>query len=98
MKISKQIKISIRIILLFTIAMCISLVPDYAYNFFGDEYCTGYIMNPATHVLEKFTHYGYCHESPEWHWGYRHWLFFTMGFCLAIVQIVDIVYLIDKKE
>jgi hypothetical protein len=38
------------------------------------------------------------HDIPEWHWGYRHWLFFTMGFCLAVIQIVDIIVIINKEE
>lgn len=98
MKISKNIKLSIRIILFFIVAMCFSLIPDYVRTFFGDEYCSGWFMSPKTHTLEKFFHYGNIHETPQWHWGYRHWLFFMMGLSLATIQIIDIIMFINKKE
>lgn len=94
MKLSFLNQLSLRIILLFTIMMIVSFIPDYLRSFFGDEYCSGYVFNKVSNKLEQFIHYGSIHSCYEWHWGYRHWLFFLMGFCLFIIQIIDIIHFI----
>lgn len=80
--------ISLRVILLFTVAMFVSFIPDYLHDFFGDWTCKG-------------CNYGepgrYVHD-PSLHWGYRHWLFLSMGIILFIIQAVDLIMYIDSKE
>lgn len=91
-KLSKPQKISIRIIFLFVSAIIISTIPDYLHNFFGDWYCT--IANGNCDYGGGFGH----HSFETWHWGYRHWLFFVMGLCLAMVQVVSIISTISNEN
>lgn len=83
-------KLSIRVIMMFSIAILISFIPENFREFFGDLKCVGsggYV--PGTY------HYQYCNEgvggmhSSTWHWGYRHFLFFIMGAVLFIIQAID---------
>lgn len=92
MKLSKTQKISIRIILLFTIAMLMTFIPENFRDFFGDWKCQG----SGKYLKESWVYSG-CnygesgtHEA-EFHWGYRHWLFFTMGLTLFVIQVIDII-------
>lgn len=94
---NKSIKISLRVIALFLVAILVSKIPDLYPNFFGDWKCEGRWIN------EKRGFYG-VHEgcdmfnehNPTWHWGYQHYLFFLMGLSLTIIQIVDIVNIAKK--
>lgn len=92
--------ISLRVILLFTVAMFVSFIPDYLHDFFGDWTCKG-----CEFVQDKVfgsyigCHYGDVHvHDATLHWGYRHWLFFLMGIILFIIQVVDLIMYIDSKE
>lgn len=107
MKMNKSTRISIRIIALFTVAILVSFIPEYLHTFFGDWYCVGSgtrELIPATQTTyEHYEFIGGCDyydtkHNPTWHWGYRHWLLICMGIGLAIVQIVNIINVIDKKE
>jgi hypothetical protein len=90
-----KIKISIRIIVIFTTAIIFSLISDQIHVWLGDWYCQG----SGKLIIEGiYSHHTNCdngnyHEA-TWHWGYRHYLYFLMGFSLAIVQIVDIINII----
>ena len=104
---SKTTKISFRIIAMFTVIIFVSFIPDYLHSFFDDWYCVGTGVRslvPATQITyEHYEFIGGCDywdtkHNPTWHWGYRHWLFFSMGVCLFIVQVVDIINFIDKEE
>lgn len=35
-------------------------------------------------------------HKPQYHWGYRHFLFMVMGLCLFVLQVVEIINLINK--
>lgn len=99
MKLNLTIKVSLRIILLFTVAILISLVGDNLHLFFSDDFCNGNISNNNISNNNK-CQFGYnsnYYHGQIWHWGYRHWLFFYMGLSLTIVQIVNIVIIIDKE-
>lgn len=89
-----SIKISIRIILLFVLAILISFIPEQFPRFFGDEICNGSHINLETGQMEYFYHYGSRHYDVENHWGYQQWLFFTMGLSLSAIQIKDIIELL----
>ncbi len=78
------------------IAILSSFISDSFHVFFGDEYCIGYAYSNVLHKTVQL-HGEMSHDTPEWHWGYRHWLFFTMGFFLAIVQIFKIVEEINNS-
>lgn len=96
---NKSIKISLRIIALFLVAILVSKIPELYPNFFGDWHCEGseLIWDDESH---KHYHSEGCdmfqNHNPSWHWGYQHYLFFLMGLSLTIVQIVDIVKIAQK--
>jgi hypothetical protein len=95
----KSIKISIRIVLLFAAIMVFSFIGEYLHDFFGDWKCQGSIERVTDSYSYKGCNYGdFGFHDPSWHWGYRHWIFFLMGFCLSIVQAVGIINLINKKD
>ena len=95
----KSIKISIRIIAIFICAIFFSLIPDEFPSFFGDIHCNGRDYMGMQYV-SQYTgcNYGQYSHGDTNHWGYRHWLFFLMGISLFVVQVVSIVYFIDKKD
>jgi hypothetical protein len=81
-------KASIRVILIFIIAIFMSLIPEQLPDFFGDWSCNG--CNYAEAGFQQI-------HAPKTHWGYRHWLFFFMGLVLFIMQSADIVVESQKK-
>lgn len=100
----KSLKVSLRIILLFSVAIFLSFIPQLLHTFFGDWHCNGSgVARLIPETKRMYEHYEYSgckydtmvHE-PTWHWGYRHWLWLCMDISLAIVQIVDIIKIIDK--
>jgi hypothetical protein len=76
-KLSSWEHLSIRIIMLFVVAMIVSFIPEISVmrSFFGDTYCA--ISN------HSYSYAGDVHTEPTWHWGWRHWLFLFMGVHLA---------------
>jgi len=91
-------KLSLSIFILFSIAILSTFVPELFRDYFGDFKCEGTIIIPPTYndkgVLITGTDYRGCMmngtHNPEWHWGWRHWLWMFMGFCLFVVQCVRI--------
>lgn len=78
--------------------MTSSLIPDLFPNIFGDWHCvgSGKRMDDYNYPLCNYAGHGF--HNPMWHWGYRHWVWITMGLFLFIVQFVRIIDLIDKKK
>lgn len=91
-------KISLRIIAIFIIAIIMSFIPDLYPKEFGDWICNGSINNYTRNNINECMYQSSAH-NPQWHWGYRHLLWFIMGFLLFFLQIRDIVITIrnDKK-
>ncbi len=99
-------KVSINIIALFAIAILLSFIPEFAHGFFGDWFCKGAIYVPSTenmggHLTGCAYNSGLTHDitdqhAPSWHWGYRHWLYLSMGICLAIVHVIRIGFIINN--
>lgn len=81
-------KISLKIIILFSVNMIMSLIPEYYPNFFNDTVCNGTILNIETNKYEYYSHNGSGHKDLKYHWGYRHYLYFIMEFCLFILQAI----------
>lgn len=106
MKINKSTKVSLRIIALFTIAICLSFIPELLHNFFGDWWCEGSgartLVAQTQTTYEHYEYAGCKYETSQhiaqWHWGYRHWLWLCMGISLVIVQIVNIIQVINEPE
>lgn len=90
--------ISVRVVILFTIAILVSFIPEQFPKFFGDYICDGVAVNHVTGLKEKFLHKGYYHTNIELHFGYRHWLFLIMGIVLFVIQSIKIIELIPNKD
>lgn len=84
----KKVKINLKIVALFTVAILFSFIPELDPNFFGDELCNG--NTTKEFCSGGWSKYQHPHTS-EIHWGYRHWLFFAMGLSLFVLQAVDII-------
>jgi hypothetical protein len=98
--------ISLKVILLFTVAIFSTFIGDYLHSFFGDWYCEGTKLGrlvPATDSNYSYYEkigcmYQDTAHSSTWHFGYRHWLYFTMSATLFIIQLVDIINYSEKNE
>jgi len=78
--------ISLKVILLFIVAIFSTFIGDYLHSFFGDNFC-----NIPHHLYG-----GDYHDNPTWHWGYRHWLYSAMCIVLFLIQAIDIInYIIE---
>lgn len=95
------ILISFRIILLFTTAILMSFIPDYLPEIF-DVKCGG---SQQTFNLGSYRYQcsGIMTDSdmiphkPQYHWGYRHFLFCLMGICLFILQAGEIIIKLNEN-
>ncbi|MCE3278056.1 MAG: hypothetical protein K0S44_247 [Bacteroidetes bacterium] len=95
------LKLSLNIIVTFTMWIMISFVPDYLHDLFGDWICDGsrFIANDGA-----YGHYEGCdyandgNHLPKLHWGFRHWLWCIMGISLVIVQGFRIANLFKNKN
>lgn len=99
MKPSVYTKISVNIIMMFLIAMIMSVIPDMFPNYFGDWHCLGRHMekyNTMGPDIYSGCDYDENTHTSQWHWGWRHFLWFFMGLCLFIVQIMKIVVMSKK--
>lgn len=101
---STTLKVSIRIVLLFTLTMALSFIPEYCHTLFGDWLCKGsgvVIGHEYLTPVYSLCNYSvgiYEYHDPTWHWGYRHWLWQLMGLSLALVQIVNIIIIINTED
>lgn len=90
---------SINIVILFSIAILASFIPEQFASFFGDFSCNGSTYEISTsgiyirHGCDMFD----IHQA-QTHWGYRHYLWFLMGLTLFFGQIVRIINLLTKQH
>jgi len=82
----KYFKIAFTIILTFSAIIMMSFVADSMHEFLGDWHCNG-----------AGCHSGSGAHDATWHWGWRHWMFFTCGFCLFILNVVRVIIIADEK-
>jgi hypothetical protein len=75
-------KISLRVIIVFSIGIVSTFVTDHFHDFFGDWTCKGCNYGESGYFA---TH------QPTLHWGYRHWLYFLMCLVLFVIQAIDII-------
>lgn len=97
---NKVLKVSLRVMAMFIVAILASKIPDLFPFFFGDWKCDGrYFIQYNEHGPDLYgpCDYGNNTHYSSLHWGYQHYLFFLMGLSLVIIQIVDIFNLINKK-
>lgn len=99
MKLNQNIKLSIRIILLFSVAIFSTFIPESFPEFFGDWMCEGSkygkIIKATEATWEHYEKVGCDYVSsihnPTLHWGYRHYLYLVMCLVLFIIQVNDII-------
>jgi len=84
-----------QVILIFGIAILASFIPDNFHTFFGDVLCNGNLN--ASACSSGWNQMQTLH-GPEYHWGYRHWLWLLMGLSLFLIQLVRIIKFIDKEN
>jgi hypothetical protein len=87
----KTLKLSLRIILLCSIAMFSSYMPELYPKIFGDWYCkgSGSLIDKSYYIYSK-CNIGKYHNN-TWHWGYRHYLYLLTCIILLIIQIIEII-------
>ena len=106
MTLKKLTLVSFRIILVFAVGITMSFIGDYLHKFLGDWYCQGTIYGKLIKETQtSYEHYerlgcmyNIGNHNPTWHYGWRHWLFIAMGFCLFILQAIDVISFINKKD
>lgn len=104
MKIDFYTRLSVQIIFIFCTVIFVSFIPDSLHGFFGDFHCKGaeYISSHLDDNKQMvYGKYIGCRfisveHDPEWHWGYRHWIWFFMGLFLFAVQVARVVKFIEK--
>jgi hypothetical protein len=97
MKLSKSQVISLKVTMLFTIAIFSTFIGEHLHSFLGDWSCTG--TKTGAFIAEtqsSYSHYeltgcdyGGKHLATL-HWGYRHWIYLTMCGTLFVIQVLDI--------
>ena len=90
----KHFKIMGRIVLLFSIVILMSFIPESNREFFGDWQCNGgdYYKKEGCLYGADFVH------GPTWHWGFRHWIWMFMGIALFIYNTVLIGITLNKNK
>jgi len=90
----KHFKIMGRIVLLFSIVILMSFIPESNREFFGDWQCNG-----GNYYKQEGCLYGgsYLH-GPTWHWGFRHYIWMLMGAALFIYNAVIMIIKLDKES
>ena len=90
MKLNKPNRITLVVLSTFAIMMAMSLITsiESIMLLMGDTKCN-----------IRDWHYGKSeYVSEHWHYGWTHWLYIIMGACLAIVQIVRIVIILEEEN
>lgn len=101
MKLNVYFGISIRIILIFSVAMAATYLPEHLREFFGDvkfepHYISGY--NGSQIYIDQNIGSDF---DDEWVWGARHYWYFwmmTLLFLLSLVNVIISIVNILKKN
>lgn len=103
-KLSRWNYLYLQLLLMLIVMMAVSLIPDYAHEFFGDWKCQGRVLiwnnDYSKYVVsgcDYKTGFGADHIA-QWHWGYRHWLFFAFGMVFTIASIARIADGWERRE
>lgn len=101
-----KLKTNIRIIIIGLMLFLPSFLPDLYPSLFGDWLCEGsgnkiirYIDNIPieTNYYQRCNYGANYYHTPEWHYGYRHWLGILFGLILAIYNFIEIFSENSKK-
>lgn len=94
--------LSFQVIAIFSIIIFCSFIPDTFPAFFGDWICHGRTYVPSANAYSS-GHYINCdigsgEHNPSLHWGYRHYLFVSMGISLFLIQFVRLIKYIQGNS
>jgi hypothetical protein len=92
-------KVSLNIMMVFSIAILGTFIPESFPDFFGDWNCQGGQWEGV--VFESHwigCSYGDRHTNASTHYGFRHWLWACMSISLFIAQVVRVIFIIDKSQ
>lgn len=88
---NKYSKITIRLVLMATVSMLLTHLPNMFPSFFGDTLCNG---KGDGHWNG---HFPICDSpgdvrdhNPCWHWGWAHWMLIIYSIAILVVQIVGL--------
>lgn len=88
---SKNLKLMIDIVLIGLLLMLVSFIPEYFREFFGDWKCQGSgEAIPNTYHYTRCNYAGNGFHDPEWHWGFRHYIWMVMGAVLTIIRAIGL--------
>lgn len=92
-------KIQFRIFMIFAVIFFASFIPENFHEFFGDWLCQG----SGTRLSDSYLYSGCNHlqagyHLPEWHWGFRHYVWLVMGATLALYNAVMLISEEDKNK
>jgi len=94
---SKNLKLIIDVILVGSLLMAVSFVPENAREFFGDWLCQGSGESiKDTYHYTGWNYGGGGFHDPEWHWGFRHYVWMIMGLALTIIRVIGLVKKYDN--
>jgi len=94
----QQTKISLQIVILFTIAILATFIPEAFPKFFGDWTCKGSEYGKGYHDIIGCDYLDYGAHSPTNHWGWRHWIYLAMGLTLFIYNAFILITNIDNNS
>lgn len=98
---NKWNKATIRVILTFTVVILSSFISENFHDQLGDWYCEGKSVifdSNTSYPIYSGCDFGEGRHNPEWHYGYRHWMFILMGFILMIFQSVQTINILNKDQ
>jgi len=99
MKLRKIQIISLKVILLFTVAIFSTFIGEYLHEFLGYWKCEGSGQRIVdTYDYQNCNYADVGNHKPMWHWGYRHWLYLIMCITLFIIQVADIISFADAED
>jgi hypothetical protein len=92
-------KVKTKIVALFAFIFIASYVPESYPTAFGDWKCKG--SGKELETNGSIIHYKNCdylaYHNAKWHWGFRHYLWLTLGLTLTGLSIYQIVEEYDNK-
>lgn len=92
MKTKLFIKIILRVVILFTVAMFATFIPENLRNFFGDK------LHHHTKDCEKY----YCTNENDmfdkaYDWGIRHYWYHNLALVLFLISVISLILYIIKE-
>jgi len=87
MKFTKTQAVSLRVVILFIMAINSTFIGEFLSDFLGDWRCNGCSYGSLDNII----------HSSRIHFGYRHWLYFIMCIILFVIQAIDIFNFIESK-